>query len=65
MMTDPIADMLTRIRNGAQARKESVAMPSSRLKVQIAELLKKELTRTAIGIAGGQAHPREGEREWR
>jgi small subunit ribosomal protein S8 len=42
MMTDPIADMLTRIRNGAQARKESVAMPSSRLKVQIAELLKKE-----------------------
>jgi small subunit ribosomal protein S8 len=42
MMTDPIADMLTRIRNGAQARKESVTMPSSRLKVQIAEILKKE-----------------------
>lgn len=42
MMTDPIADMLTRIRNGAQARKESVSIPSSRLKVQIAELLKNE-----------------------
>lgn len=42
MMTDPIADMLTRIRNGAQARKESVAIPNSRLKAQIAELLKKE-----------------------
>ncbi|MFN3690436.1 MAG: 30S ribosomal protein S8 [Fimbriimonadales bacterium] len=42
MMTDPIADMLTRIRNGARARKESVEIPSSRLKVQIADLLKKE-----------------------
>ena len=42
MMTNPIADMLTRIRNGAQARKESVSIPSSRLKVQIAELLKNE-----------------------
>lgn len=42
MMTDPIADMLTRIRNAAQARKESVSIPSSRLKVQIAELLKNE-----------------------
>lgn len=42
MMTDPIADMLTRIRNGAQARKASVEIPGSRLKAQIADLLKKE-----------------------
>jgi len=42
MMTDPIADMLTRIRNGARARKERVEIPGSRLKTQIAELLKKE-----------------------
>ncbi|MFN4033928.1 MAG: 30S ribosomal protein S8 [Fimbriimonadales bacterium] len=42
MMTDPIADMLTRIRNGAQARKASVEIPGSRLKTQIADLLKKE-----------------------
>ncbi len=42
MMTDPIADMLTRIRNGVQARKASVEVPGSRLKTQIADLLKKE-----------------------
>ena len=42
MMTDPIADMLTRIRNGVRARKERVEIPGSRLKTQIAELLKKE-----------------------
>jgi small subunit ribosomal protein S8 len=41
-MTDPIADFLTRIRNGLQARKPSVAMPSSRLKCSLAEVFKKE-----------------------
>ncbi|ROQ18799.1 30S ribosomal protein S8 [Gallaecimonas pentaromativorans] len=41
-MQDPIADMLTRIRNGQQARKVAVIMPSSKLKVAIAETLKKE-----------------------
>ena len=35
-MSDPIADMLTRIRNAQQAQKSSVAMPSSKLKVAIA-----------------------------
>ena len=35
-MSDPIADMLTRIRNGQQAQKVSVSMPSSKLKVAIA-----------------------------
>jgi small subunit ribosomal protein S8 len=41
-MTDPIADMLTRIRNAQTAEKTSVLMPSSRLKVAIAAVLKEE-----------------------
>ncbi|MFY9224994.1 MAG: 30S ribosomal protein S8, partial [Blastocatellia bacterium] len=41
-MTDPIADMLTRIRNAMMRRHESVLMPSSRIKVDIARLLKEE-----------------------
>lgn len=41
-MSDPIADMLTRIRNGQSAEKMSVAMPSSTLKVAIANVLKDE-----------------------
>jgi small subunit ribosomal protein S8 len=42
MMTDPIADMLTRIRNANKAMHESTSMPASRLKVEIARLLKEE-----------------------
>lgn len=42
MMTDPIADMFTRIRNGQAAAKTVVAMPSSKLKVAIANVLKEE-----------------------
>jgi small subunit ribosomal protein S8 len=38
-MTDPIADMLTRIRNAQRAEKPSVSMPSSKLKVSIAKVL--------------------------
>ena len=41
-MTDPIADMLTRIRNAQMAQKGAVVMPSSRLKVAIASVLKDE-----------------------
>lgn len=41
-MTDPIADMLTRIRNGQSASKVDVSMPSSRLKCAIAQVLKDE-----------------------
>jgi len=41
-MQDPVADMLTRIRNGQSANKYSVKMPSSKLKQSIVELLKKE-----------------------
>ena len=42
MMTDPIADMLTRIRNGLQARHETVEIPASKEKEAIAEILKSE-----------------------
>ncbi|MDP1734353.1 MAG: 30S ribosomal protein S8 [Sulfuritalea sp.] len=41
-MTDPVADMLTRIRNAQMAEKQSVSMPSSKLKVAIAKVLKDE-----------------------
>ncbi|MGI9309480.1 MAG: 30S ribosomal protein S8 [Gammaproteobacteria bacterium] len=41
-MTDPIADMLTRIRNGQKVSLESVSMPSSRLKESIARVLEDE-----------------------
>jgi small subunit ribosomal protein S8 len=42
MMTDPIADMLTRIRNASKARHEKVDIPSSKLKIEIAKILKDE-----------------------
>lgn len=42
MNTDPIADMLTRIRNGAGAHLGTVGMPASKLKLKIAEILKAE-----------------------
>ena len=41
-MTDPIADMLTRIRNGLQASHEMVDIPNSKLKLNIAKVLKEE-----------------------
>src|SRR5690349_25114540 len=41
-MTDPVADMLTRVRNGNRAYHDSVSMPSSKLKGHIAEILQKE-----------------------
>ena len=41
-MSDPIADMLTRIRNGQSVDKTEVVMPSSKLKVAIAQVLKDE-----------------------
>lgn len=41
-MTDPIADMLTRLRNANQAYHDSVSMPSSKLKEGVAEILKQE-----------------------
>ena len=42
MLTDPLADMLTRIRNALKAKFEKADIPSSRLKVSVANLLKRE-----------------------
>jgi small subunit ribosomal protein S8 len=42
MMTDPISDMLTRIRNANAAMKDEVTMPSSKQKIALAEILKSE-----------------------
>lgn len=41
-MTDPIADMLSRVRNANHAHHDTVSMPSSKIKVNIAEILKRE-----------------------
>lgn len=41
-MTDPIADMLTRIRNGIQAHHDRIELPTSKLKVEVARILKAE-----------------------
>lgn len=41
-MTDPVADMLTRVRNASMAHLESAVMPSSKLKVSLAKVLKQE-----------------------
>ena len=42
MRSDPIADLLTRIRNGSRAEHEKVDIPSSKIKVRVAEILKDE-----------------------
>jgi len=56
-MSDPIADMLTRIRNGQQAGKTCVRMPSSKLKVAIAKVLQDEgyIDAYAVREAAGKA----------
>lgn len=52
MMTDPIADMFTRIRNGQSAAKTAVQMPSSKVKVAIANLLKEEGYISEFSVSG-------------
>lgn len=52
MMTDPIADMLTRVRNAIQARHETVEMPASKEKAEIARILKEEGFITDFAVAG-------------
>ncbi len=42
MMTDPVADLLTRIRNASRAEHEKVDIPASRLKTRVTEILKEE-----------------------
>ena len=53
--TDPIADMLTRIRNGLTAEHESVVVPASKVKVEIARILKQEGYITDYAVTGEAA----------
>ena len=61
-MSDPIADMLTRIRNAQGVQKNSVAMPSSKVKVAIANVLKDEgyIEDFAVTETGGKAELKIG-----
>ena len=52
IMTDPIADMLTRIRNGVQARHEVVEVPANKEKIEIAKILKEEAFITDYNVEG-------------
>lgn len=52
VMTDPIADMLTRIRNANQMKNEKVTMPHSKMKAEIAKLLKEEGYITVYEVNG-------------
>jgi small subunit ribosomal protein S8 len=54
VMTDPIADMLTRIRNANQMKKDTVDIPASKLKLQILELLREEGDIQAILVINGK-----------
>ncbi|MDP5032798.1 30S ribosomal protein S8 [Paraglaciecola sp.] len=51
-MQDPIADMFTRVRNGQMAGKVTVAMPSSKLRVAIANVLKEEGYISDVSVSG-------------
>lgn len=53
-MTDPIGDMLTRIRNGIMSRKDKVEMPASNLKERVAELLRDEGYVDAVTRSDGE-----------
>jgi len=56
-MTDPIADMLTRIRNANTAMHDTVKMPSSKLKVSLADLLEREGYIAGFGVAPSTGGP--------
>ncbi len=56
-MSDPIADMLTRIRNAQRVEKATVAMPSSKVKVAIAKVLKDEGYIDDFAVRGDAARP--------
>lgn len=56
MLTDPVADMLTRIRNANQALQERVEIPNSRLKSDIAQLLKEEGYIESYSVQSGESY---------
>ena len=53
-MTDPIADMLTRLRNGNAAYHDQIVMPSSKIKIEIAKVLKQEGYVTDYAVEDGE-----------
>ncbi len=55
-MTDPIADMLTRIRNAIMVRHDSVQVPASKVKLAIAKILKEEGFITDFEVVKGKPH---------
>lgn len=58
-MTDPIADMFVRIKNGAAAGKQTVKMPASKLKLAIAQLLKDEGYINDVAMRDGENNKKE------
>jgi small subunit ribosomal protein S8 len=56
-INDPVADMLTRVRNAIQARHESVLVPHSKLKLAIAKTLKEQGYIRDYDLPRGHAHP--------
>ena len=57
-VTDPIADLLARVRNGTRAQKPEVLVPYSKIKAEIARILKEEGYISDYSIDTGGAHPR-------
>jgi len=55
-VSDPIADMLTRIRNAIMARHDSVLIPASRMKLYVAKILRQEGFVTDYEVLGNQPH---------
>jgi small subunit ribosomal protein S8 len=55
VLTDPVADMLTRIRNANKALHDTTSMPASKLKVEIARLLKEEGYITDFSVESGES----------
>jgi small subunit ribosomal protein S8 len=57
-VTDPIADLLARVRNGASAQKLDIFIPYSRMKADVARILKEEGYITDYSVDTSAAHPR-------
>ena len=64
-MTDPIADMLVRIKNALAVRKATVKMPSSKIKLSLANVLKAEGYILDVRQAGDERFSRSGLRQYR
>ena len=58
-MSDPIADMLTRIRNAQMVEKQSVSLPASKVKVAIAQVLKDEGYIDGFKVSANKDPPKE------